>query len=147
MKPEQPVSNAAGPAGGDGEDRAEGAELCLCCLGETRPAANFCHRCGAPQGFLATALPYQKILAEGFFHRRAIQDPRNRVTVIGVWLVFGQMALGGCWMTWQLLGLGSPGLLFRDGSLLGALAWSVTTGAIGVAGLVQVTLNYYKRRR
>lgn len=65
----------------------------------------------------------------------------------GVWLVFGQMALGGGWMAWQLLGLGMPGLLFRDGALFGALAWSVTTGAVGAAGLVQVTLNYVRRRR
>ena len=125
------------------EEEHEGADLCLCCLAPTRPVGLFCDDCGAPLGFIATALPFERTLAEGFLLRRAIQEPRHLLTVVGIWCIFGgYTVLGGIWVmvVWDLartFGIaGLQGLISIE--TFGLMGFVV----IGLLGVVQVTRNY-----
>lgn len=51
--------------------------------------------------YAATA-PFESLFAEGHLYRAAVATPRNLVVVLGIWLIFGAMGMGG--MT--LIGLG-----------------------------------------
>lgn len=122
----------------------EGADLCLCCLEPVRPGASLCGGCGAPQDFLASTLPFLRVLSEGFLYRRAVQAPRSLLSVAGIWVIFGQMAAGGLATLWywfpqvveypslEMIALGFPALPLM---------------VFGVTGLAASTLNYVAYRR
>ena len=84
----------------------EGADLCLCCLEPVRPGASLCNGCGAPQDFIAGTLPFLQILAEGFVYHRAVQTPRSWWSVAGIWVIFGQLAIGGGVFLWWWIPMG-----------------------------------------
>jgi len=75
--------------------QSEGNVVCPKCLLSNSASAAFCAACGAPIGMVATIDPIQHIHAEGFAYRAAIDGPPNRIVLIGMWLVFGSMALMG----------------------------------------------------
>jgi hypothetical protein len=79
------------------QQSAESSErqLCIKCLTPNDPSANFCVKCGAPLGPLAFTSPFESNFAQGSSFREAAERPRNFAVVLGVWLIFGTMALGG----------------------------------------------------
>lgn len=79
------------PTEGDaGEETGDDTEVPVCpnCLSANDPAESFCIRCGAPIGLVAALDPMQKILAEGFVYRQAVDGPPKRIILIGIWLLF-----------------------------------------------------------
>ena len=74
---------------------AEGSPLCLGCLTPNHSSANFCVKCGAPMTSYAASGPFECLFAEGHVYRQAAEKPKNLVVVLGVWLIFGVMGLGG----------------------------------------------------
>lgn len=122
----------------------EGADLCLCCLEPVRPGACRCVKCGAPQDFIACTMPFLRVLAEGFVYHRAIQQPRSWLSVAGIWLIFGQLTMGGIAM------LHSWGSVFFDGSIA-EICYLVLPGAafalVGISGIILCTSNYFAFRR
>jgi hypothetical protein len=71
----------------------EAEQLCISCLAPNKPSAHFCSKCGAPLSSYATIAPFEHLFAEGFIFRQATERPRNVITVLGVWLMFGTQAL------------------------------------------------------
>jgi hypothetical protein len=59
------------------------------------PAAHFCAKCGAPLTSYAATGPFESLFAEGHVYRQAAERPRSMVVVLGVWLIFGMIALAG----------------------------------------------------
>jgi ribosomal protein L40E len=68
--------------------------LCTSCMASNEPSAHFCAKCGAPLTPYAATGPFESILAEGHVYRQAVEKPRNLVVVLGMWLIFGMIALG-----------------------------------------------------
>src|SRR5437588_11246029 len=61
----------------------------------TEPSAHFCANCGAPMSSYAATGPFESLFAEGHVYRQATQRPRSLVVVLGIWILFGTMALAG----------------------------------------------------
>lgn len=132
------------------DERRDGADLCPSCLAEVWPDMSLCHRCGAPQDFIAGSLPFLRVLAEGYIYRRAVTEPRSMWSVAGVWVIFGGLIVQGAGPVWTV-----AESITRDGSLLSVFAVKVlpflvvAIGAVtlGVAGIWQCTRNYVAYRR
>lgn len=58
-------------------------------------SANFCAKCGAPITSYAATGPFESLFAEGHVYRQAVEKPRRFVVVLGIWIIFGPMALTG----------------------------------------------------
>jgi zinc-ribbon domain len=74
-------------------------QLCTCCAAPNRPTANFCAKCGAPLNPLVMISPFERLFSEGFIYRQATEHPRKLITVLGIWFLFGMVALGGLMIT------------------------------------------------
>jgi hypothetical protein len=83
------------------DDDGEAMPLCISCMTPHDPSANFCSRCGAPIASLAAMGPFEHIFAEGFIYRQAAERPRSFVVVLGVWVLFGMLAVGGATMLFR----------------------------------------------
>lgn len=70
-------------------------KLCLSCMFPNDPDVHFCAECGAPMTSYAATGPFEHIFAEGYVYRQAAERPRKFIVVLGVWLIFGTLALGG----------------------------------------------------
>jgi hypothetical protein len=70
-------------------------QLCVSCMAPNDPAAHFCAKCGAPLSSYASTGPFESLFAEGSVYRSAAERPQKLVVVLGIWLVFGLMALAG----------------------------------------------------
>ena len=70
-------------------------QLCVSCMAPNDPAAHFCNRCGAPLSSYASTGPFESLFAEGSVYRSAAERPQKLIVVLGVWLIFGMMTLGG----------------------------------------------------
>ncbi len=70
-------------------------QLCVSCMAPNDPAAHFCAKCGAPLSSYASTGPFEHLFAEGHVYRQAVERPRRFIVVLGVWLIFGTMALAG----------------------------------------------------
>jgi len=79
---------------GEGEEKA----LCVSCMAPNDPSAHFCVKCGAPMSPYAATGPFESVFAEGHVYRQAAERPRSLIVVLGVWLVFGMMAVVGAMM-------------------------------------------------
>ena len=73
-------------------------QLCTSCTEPNEPSADFCVKCGAPLSSYSMIAPFERLFAEGFIYRQAADRPRNLITVLGVWFIFGMVALGGLTM-------------------------------------------------
>ena len=85
--------------------------------------------------------PFQRLFAEGFIYRQAADHPRSMITVLGVWLIFGVLALSG--LTIVLLAFQRAG-----GSLVATVADGVFGAAIIAVSLAMIwktTRNYLAR--
>jgi hypothetical protein len=78
------------------ETPGESAEnkLCVGCMFPNEPDVHFCANCGAPMTSYAAIGPFELLFAEGHVYRQADENPRRFVVVLGVWVIFGMMALG-----------------------------------------------------
>ena len=83
----------------------EESPLCLGCLAPNHSTANFCAKCGAPMTSYAASGPFECLFAEGHVYRQAAEKPKNLFVVVGVWLIFGFIALSG--LAIAILGSGS----------------------------------------
>ena len=79
---------------GEGEERS----LCTSCMAPNEPSAHFCAKCGAPMSPYAATGPFESVFAEGHVYRQAAEKPRSLIVVLGIWLVFGMIAVGGAMM-------------------------------------------------
>jgi hypothetical protein len=85
--------------------------------------------------------PFERLFAEGFIYRQAADRPRSLITVLGVWFIFGMLALGG------LLVMGM-GFQSTGGSLVASIIAVVFGAAILAVSFVMIwktTRNYLTR--
>jgi hypothetical protein len=116
-------------------------QLCTSCAAPNEPTAGFCIKCGAPLSSFSMIAPFQRLFAEGFIYRQAADHPRSMITVLGVWLIFGVLALSG--LTIVLLAFQRAG-----GSLVATVADGVFGAAIIAVSLAMIwktTRNYLAR--
>ncbi len=91
------------------EQQLDERQLCTSCTEPNVVDAHFCQRCGAPLSPFAMITPFERLFAEGFIYRRAAEEPRRLITVLGIWVLFGIPGLT-C-LTFATIGLaGSPDL-------------------------------------
>ena len=70
-------------------------QLCVKCMFPNDPLAHFCGKCGAPLSPYAATGPFESVFAEAHVYRQASESPRNVIVLLGVWLMFGTLALAG----------------------------------------------------
>ncbi len=87
--PSEPEDNSQRPA------EQEEKQLCINCMSPNEPSAHFCAKCGAPLTPYASTGPFESLFAEGHVYRQAAEKPRSLVVLLGIWLIFGTMALAG----------------------------------------------------
>ncbi len=87
--PSEPEQTPQQPADSDEK------QLCVSCMFPNEPAAHFCAKCGAPLTSYAATGPFEHLFAEGHAYRQAAERPRSFIVVLGIWLIFGMMALAG----------------------------------------------------
>ena len=117
---------------------SEPKPLCVGCLTPHEPGGNFCRRCGAPLTSYAATGFFESTLAEGHVYRRAAENPRHWIVLVGVWVLFGFAAVGGI----ILLGVGLV-MGHRQGIedfLMGAFLLPVS-----LAMIAKTTRNYFAR--
>jgi hypothetical protein len=115
---------------------AEESALCPKCLLANIPTAAFCAECGAPIGMVANVDPMQQIYAEGFGYRSAVEGPPRFIILLGMWMLFGPMALTGLVVLWNASSLGGP-----------VVASSAVLALISVVILYRTTRNYLVKSR
>ena len=108
-------------------------QLCLGCMAPNKPSAHFCIKCGAPLTSYAATGPFESLFAEGHVYRQAAERPQKLIVVIGVWFLFGTMALIGI------------GMLIGHKSLVIDLVVGVLMLAISVLVIWKTTRNYLGR--
>jgi MFS-type transporter involved in bile tolerance (Atg22 family) len=59
------------------------------------PGAHFCDKCGAPMSSYAATGPFESLFAEGHVYRQATERPRSLLVVLGIWIIFGMVAVAG----------------------------------------------------
>lgn len=80
--------------------------------------------------------PFERLLAEGFIYRRAAEQPRRLITVIGIWVLFGVPGLT-C-------------LLFAAMSDVPEMAGTAVLGIMPIISLAMIwktTRNYINRKK
>ncbi|MBC8002376.1 MAG: hypothetical protein H7X97_07285 [Opitutaceae bacterium] len=111
-------------------------QLCTSCLCPNEPLANFCIQCGAPISSYAATGPFEHLFAEGHMYRQAVERPHRLIVVLGIWLMFGMMALGG-------IGIIAMGRTSTIGySIVGAFLL-----AISLMMIWKTTRNYLTRKQ
>ncbi len=70
-------------------------ELCLGCLYANEPGTHFCSKCNTPLSSLATIGPWERLQAQRHIYANAASNPQRLISVIGIWLIFGNMFLMG----------------------------------------------------
>jgi hypothetical protein len=70
-------------------------QLCVSCMYPNEVSVHFCTKCGAPLTSYAATGPFEHIFAEGHTYRQAAEKPRSLIVVLGVWIIFGMLALAG----------------------------------------------------
>lgn len=123
----------------EGEER----ELCPNCLTGNVPGTNFCSECGGPLSAYAAIGPFERLFAEGHIYRKATQQPHRLIVVLGIWLIFGPMALIGMSIPFME---GYENIEFEPGDVLGLVAMLVLV-TISVALILKTTRNYITRSR
>ena len=110
-------------------------QLCVSCVFPNDPEAHFCAKCGAPLSSYAATGPFERIFAEGHVYRQAAERPRSLIVVVGIWVIFGPLALTGVVLVARA---GSGFALVLVGALL--LIFSI-------AMIAKTTRNYFTGRK
>jgi len=116
-------------------------QLCTSCATANEPTADFCIKCGAPLSSFSMIAPFERMFAEGFIYRQAANHPRSLITVLGVWLIFGMLALVG--LVVMVLPFQS-----RGGGLVAIIVTVVFGAAMIAVSFVMIwktTRNYFTR--
>jgi len=116
---------------------------CQCVNG---PRAVLCRQCMSPLSNQASSDPFQSISARGDAFTRASRQPTNLVTVIGIWLIFGNIGtVASLAVVFALHGM----IFDRSAPFLPLLLAFLIFGALlGVsAKLIQRTTKNYMRYR
>lgn len=117
----------------------DGADVCPACLAELTMNGTFCPQCGAPVSPTAALAPFERVLAEGYVYRQAVQSPRSLMVVVGAVAIFGCMLLTGAWLIFYDQFIAETDMMMRwEGCFL---------LLIGSMGLYQVIRNYRNRPR
>jgi len=136
------------------KDREE--QLCPNCLAPNPPSLHFCDKCNAPLSAHASIDPVGSIYAAGYVYQKAASRPRSRMTVIGMWLIFGPGAfavfLYVCYVDIVYLRywLGSSATdLPRLTNAVGGLTFLTNAlfAVLSAAILFKVTRNYLRSRQ
>jgi hypothetical protein len=114
---------------------AEEMQLCISCTAPNNPSAHFCAKCGAPLTSYASTGPFESIFAEGSVYRSAVERPQKLVVVLGIWLLFGPVTLGGVMIA-----------SFSDESFM-IRVMGIGLAAISIAMLWKTTRNYLARKK
>jgi len=75
------------------EEPSDEGIVCPKCILVNDPSAAFCAECGAPIGMVANTDPIQRIYAEGFAYRSAVEGPPSRLILAGMWAIFCPLGL------------------------------------------------------
>lgn len=113
-------------------DTSNEKQLCLSCMFPNECGVHFCAECGAPLTSYAATGPFESIFAEGHVYRQAAERPRSFIVVLGIWMIFGALALTGA----TLLAFG------RDLGLVGVVIGALLL-VISLAMIVKTTRNYF----
>jgi ribosomal protein L40E len=109
-------------------------QLCISCVAPNDPKAHFCGKCGAPLTSYAATAPFEHLFAEGHVYRQAAERPQRLIVVLGIWLIFGGLALTGIGLLVMSRELGGK-------YLIGGMFMSAISGAI----IWKTTRNYLNR--
>jgi len=112
-------------------------QLCTSCAAPNEPAAHFCVKCGAPLSSYAATGPFESLFAEGHVYRQAAEHPRNLIVLLGIWMIFGMMALA-CTVIL---------LITRDMGFSVETVFAVFLLVISVLILWKTTRNYRARKQ
>ena len=129
------------------EEDPDAVPICLCCLAPLVSSDSlFCQRCGAPVDSLSAVLPYERILAQGFLFRTAVERPRNWRVVAGIWFLFGPAsALVPFSILLLLFRVFQPGeSSFEE---MAGLLVSLGVGVISLVLLIRVTRGFLGHRK
>jgi hypothetical protein len=120
--PSEPEESSETPSESDEK------KLCVNCMFSNDADVNFCANCGAPMTSYAATGPFEHIFAEGHVYRQATERPRSLFVVLGVWFIFGSMALAGAAILFFGAEAGFPYLISGAFFLLVSLAmiWKTT---------------------
>ena len=77
----------------DHQHQSHGGVVCPNCLYLNTQLAAFCADCGAPIGMVASIDPIQRIQAEGFAYRSAVDGPPRFIIVFGIWFLFSPIVI------------------------------------------------------
>jgi hypothetical protein len=88
-----------------------------------------------PAQFLCGDWPFRVPFCRGHLYRTAAEQPRRLIVVVGMWIIFGMMALAGIMIAVMSWSMGS-----RFGALAGIGLLGVSVFLIG-----KTTRNYRKR--
>jgi hypothetical protein len=111
-------------------------QLCVGCMFPNEPSVHFCAKCGAPMSSYAATGPFESLFAEGHVYRQASERPRSFVVVLGIWIIFGIMVMGGV----ALLFIG------REAGLQYVVAGAFLL-PISLVMIWKTTRNYFNRPR
>jgi hypothetical protein len=115
----------------------EETQLCTSCMAANLPAAHFCIKCGAPLSSYAATGPFESLFAEGYVYREATEHPRKLIVVLGIWAIFGTVAI----ISTATL-LFSPATGFSGETVIGGLLLSISAMI-----LWKTTRNYRSGKR
>ena len=120
----------------DHQSRSQDGVICPKCLLSNSTTAAFCADCGAPIGMVAAVDPIQQIQAEGFAYRSAVDGPPKLIILLGMWLLFGPMALLGPGVL-----IAGPGFRFAE-----VIAFNLLS-VCSIIILYRTTRNYIVKSR
>ena len=115
--------------------------VCPTCLLANDCEAAFCAACGAPIGMVTTLDPIQRIHAEGFAYRSAVDGPPKLIIVLGVWAIMVPLMLQGVLLAWLPHQYGDHG----QGSVLKYL-YGLFWFLAGMIIIIRTTRNYLSKR-
>jgi hypothetical protein len=67
--------------------------ICPSCLTPNSANQHFCQKCGTPLTSHAEIDPMGQIFAQGDVFRKAIDNPRRPIVIVGMWLICGPNAI------------------------------------------------------
>lgn len=111
-------------------------QLCIRCMVPNEPEAHFCAECGTPLTSYASTGPFESIFAEASVYRTAAETPRSFIVVLGIWMIFGAMALAGAGFILVASSVGWPffvvggALVIFSVMMLSKTTWNYVRGKV-----------------
>jgi len=121
-------------------DSNTGPECMVCpsCLNQNPFHVDYCEDCGAPLSPTVNFDPYKRIASQGWLYRTASSEARRRITVIGMWLIFGPMI--GAILSFAYL------IDYKNSKSWLVLVGLLVLCAIPAIILFKTTRNYFRNR-